>query len=113
MPQASMRSSASSGPMAGRANSRASSVLGLTSTAARTAPAMLRPRALLEPAPVAAPVEPHDPPESRRLEVSGGHENRFALQAFHEGPSSLAGQLRVPVGPCHPVGLVQLPGAVG
>src|SRR5205823_13993040 len=73
----------SSGPMAGRANSRASSVLGLTSTAARTAPAMLRPRALLEPAPVAAPVEPHDPPESRRLEVSRGHENRFARSEEH------------------------------
>jgi hypothetical protein len=36
MPQASIRSSASSSPIAGRANSRASSVLGLTSTAART-----------------------------------------------------------------------------
>src|SRR5215510_8955870 len=36
MPQASMRSSASSAPMAGRGNSRSSRVFGFTSTAART-----------------------------------------------------------------------------
>src|SRR5438034_578669 len=67
---------------------------------------------LLQPVPVAASLESHDPPEPRRLEMSRGHDDRLALQTLHQGPSGLARQLRVHVGAGHPVGLVDLHRAV-
>ena len=62
--------------------------------------------------PVTAPLQAHDLSKAGRLEVSRRHDDLFALQPFHQGPSSLARQLRVHVGPRHPVRLVHLGRAV-
>src|SRR2546425_13348736 len=52
------------------------------------------PSEVLESLPVAAPLQAHDLPEPERGEVSGRHDDVFALQAVQQGPSRLACQLR-------------------
>ncbi len=52
----------------------------------------------LQSLPVAAPVQAHDPPEARGLEMSGGHDDLFTLQAFQQGPPRVARHLGVHVG---------------
>src|SRR5258705_8898821 len=66
----------------------------------------------LEALPVAAPVEAHDPAEARGGEVSSRDKDLLALDAVHQGPACLARQLGVPVGPRHPVRLLELHRAV-
>src|SRR6516162_6305188 len=57
-----------------------------------------------EPLPVAASLQLHDPPESRRWKMARRHQDLFALQALDERAASLAGQIGIHVGPRHPVG---------
>src|SRR5713226_5409373 len=68
---------------------------------------------ILEDLPVAAALEAYHLAEAWRLEVSGRHDDLFALQTFHEDPSSMARQLGVHVGPRDPVRLMELHRVVG
>src|SRR2546425_11434019 len=70
------------------------------------------PSEVLESLPVAAPLQAHDLPEPGRGEVSGRHDDVFALQPVQQGPSRLACQLRIHIGARDPVGLEHLHRAV-